>query len=134
VIDTSVLIYDLFEDSIYHDDASKLLDALSSWIIPSMVIHELIWFLRGLNVDKRLAINAIFQYIIHHKTRIVPIEVDDVTKALNVIKQEGISLSRYNDKVILAVALKLKIPLASFDRKLRNEAIKSGIAVMPKSL
>ena len=134
VIDTNVLIYDLFEDSIYHDDASKLLDALSSWIIPSIVIHELAWFLRGLNIDEQLAINAIFQYIIHHKSRIVPIGVDDVTKALNAIKQEGISLNRYNDKVILTVALRLKTPLASFDRKLRNEAIKSGITVMPRSL
>jgi len=40
LIDTNVLVYDTFEDSIYHAEAKKLLDSLDRWIIPSIVIHE----------------------------------------------------------------------------------------------
>ena len=134
VIDTNVLIYDLFEDSVYHDEASELLDTLSLWVIPSIVIHELVWFLKGLNIDRQLAINALSQYVKHHKTRIVSIKGDDITSALDIIKQEGISLSRYNDKLILAITFRLRIPLASFDERLRREAMKRGITIIPKSI
>jgi len=134
VIDTNVLIYDLFEDSVYHDEASELLDTLSLWVIPSIVIHELVWFLKGLNIDRQLAINALSQYVKHHKTRIVSIKEDDITNALDIIKQEGISLSRYNDKLILAITFRLRIPLASFDERLRREAMKRGITIIPKSI
>ena len=134
VVDTNVLIYDLFEDSVYHDEASELLDTLSLWVIPSIVIHELVWFLKGLNIDRQLAINALSQYVKHHKTRIVSIKGDDITSALDIIKQEGISLSRYNDKLILAITFRLRIPLASFDERLRREAMKRGITIIPKSI
>ena len=51
VIDTNVLIYDLFEDSMYHKEASSILDMLEAWIIPTIVIHEFIWFIKGLGLE-----------------------------------------------------------------------------------
>ncbi len=131
VIDTNVLIYDIFEDSIYHKEASKLLDSLNVWFIPSIVIHELVWFLRGLNISVEKAIDVVSQYVKSYKSRIVPIEIRDIIESLTIIKQEKLSLSKYNDKLILAIALRLNVPLATFDRKLRREAMKKGVKVIP---
>ena len=50
LIDTNVLVYDTFEDSIYHAEAKKLLDSLDRWIIPSIVIHEYVWVMRILKI------------------------------------------------------------------------------------
>ncbi len=33
VIDTNVLVYDTFEDSVHHERAKKLLDDLDGWVI-----------------------------------------------------------------------------------------------------
>jgi hypothetical protein len=51
VIDTSVLIYDLVEDSEFHKEAEELLDSLEEWLIPSIVVHEFVWFLRANGID-----------------------------------------------------------------------------------
>jgi len=47
-IDTNVLIYDLVEDSEFHKEAEELLDSLEEWLITSIVVHELVWFLRAI--------------------------------------------------------------------------------------
>ncbi len=46
LIDTNVIIYDLFEDPQFHKEAEEILDSSEGWVIPSIVIHELVWFLR----------------------------------------------------------------------------------------
>ena len=48
VIDTNVLVYDTFEDSLYHKEARKLLDDLDVWIIPIIVIHKYGLGLKGI--------------------------------------------------------------------------------------
>ncbi len=48
IVDTNVIIYDYVEDSEYHKEAEAILDSLSKWIIPVIVIHELVWFLKGI--------------------------------------------------------------------------------------
>ncbi|MEM1853841.1 MAG: hypothetical protein QXR56_09115 [Thermofilaceae archaeon] len=46
------------------------------------------------------------------------------------VEGEGISLSRYNDKAILAAARRLNIPLLTFDKQLLAQASRSGIEVV----
>ena len=50
VIDTNVLVYDTFEDSLYHLEAKNILDSLEKWIIPTIVIHEYVWVLKSLKI------------------------------------------------------------------------------------
>jgi predicted nucleic acid-binding protein len=38
VVDTNVLVYDTFEDSLYHETAARLLDNLDRWLVPLIVI------------------------------------------------------------------------------------------------
>jgi len=94
VIDTNVLIYDTFEDSIYHSEAKNLLDTLE-------------------------------------QTKLIGESEKSITSALNSVLKENFSLSRYNDKVILSLALGKGLSLATFDEKLRKQAIASGLKVLP---
>ncbi len=132
VIDTNVLIYDLFEDSLHHEEASKVLDNLETWVIPSIVVHELIWFLKGLGLGARKSHELVLQYLDNEKTTLKPVKHHHIKKALNTILNENLSLSRYNDKLILAVATEEETPIATFDKKLRQQASKLNIPVIPK--
>jgi len=40
VIDTNVLVYHTFEDSLYHEAATSLLDRLDRWLVPLVVVYE----------------------------------------------------------------------------------------------
>ena len=52
-------------------------------------------------------------------------------KALNTIVKENLSLSRYNDKVILFVVVNNDFNIATFDEKLRKQALNFGLKVLP---
>ena len=134
VIDTNVLIYDLFEDSMYHKEASSILDMLEAWIIPTIVIHEFIWFIKGLGLEIKNSYEVMLQYIGNEKSIIKPISDYHIRRALNIIFNEGLSLSRYNDKLILTIAMEEGAPIASFDRKLRGQARKLNIDVIPEDI
>ena len=131
VIDTNVLIYDLVEDSVYHVEASGLLDGLGKWYIPMIVFHELVWVLRELGVSVGDVLDLVSQYAFSRKAVVVCEEFLDVISSLKTIASEGLSLSRYNDKVILHVACRLKMPLATFDRRLRMQANRMGLITLP---
>ncbi len=134
LLDTNVLVYDIFEDSLYHREARDILERSRQWVIPTIVIHELVWFFRGLELELREAIEVILQRITHEKAVVRPIDSSEIRKALSIVEHENLSLSRYNDKLILVVAQSERIPIATFDRKLRKQAVKLGIEVVPREL
>ncbi|WP_291767086.1 PIN domain-containing protein [Caldivirga sp. UBA161] len=49
VIDTSALII-IVKDSREHAKAVRIMNSLDKWFLPHIVIYELIWFLRSVNV------------------------------------------------------------------------------------
>ncbi len=130
VINTNVLVYDTFEDSVYHAEARGLLDSLSERIIPLIVIHEYVWVTRSLEVDVRETAYKVEEYLQHYKTRLVNETAGDVMRALDLVQKEKLSLSQYNDKIILTVALKTG-KLATFDTRLRKQAVARKIQVLP---
>ena len=133
VIDTNVLIYDTFEDSIYHLEEKRLLDSLDEWILPAIVIHEYVWAMKSLNVDATTTLEKVEEYVEHHKSRLIGEVENDILFALSTIVEEGLSTSRYNDKVVLSIAVKGKYTLATFDGRLRNQALAAGLEVLPIS-
>jgi len=54
----------------------------------------------------------------------------DVAWSVSRLSEEGLSLARYNDKVILSVAKRMGLPLLSFDRRLLAQAARAGVAVI----
>ncbi len=131
VIDTNILIYDTFEDSLYHEDASRLLDRLDKWVIPTIVFYEYIWFMKGLKVNLLDIVDKVLEYTGSPKTIIVSEDKWGIEWALQRISREKISLSRFNDKVILSSAVRRRLPLATYDDKLREQAGNQGVKVLP---
>jgi hypothetical protein len=86
VIDTNVLIYDYVEDSERHKEAEEILDSLEKWIIPTIVIHEVIWFLKGIGLDSRL--DDVIAYIQHQKAEIVCDCENNLNKVIEILKKK----------------------------------------------
>ncbi len=131
VIDTNVLVYDTFEDSVFHREAKQLLDDLEKWVIPTMVVHEYVWVLKSLKVEAKDVLYKVEEYLDHHKTKLVSESRKHVLSALRNVVEGGISLSRYNDEVILSVATEMGAALATFDERLRKRAKLRGVRVIP---
>ena len=130
--DTNVLIYDTFEDSIYHEEAKNILNSLKEWIIPTIVLHEYVWALKSLKIDVKTVLEKVEEYVYHVKTKTVYETQDDVIYSLKTILHDRLSLLRYNDMVILSIAIRLRAPLATFDKKLRTQAEKTNVKVLPE--
>ena len=126
VIDTNVFLYAVLKDSELNGDARNLLASLERWVVPSMVLYELYWFLkkRGYSVeDIKGAISAVLS---SPRTKVVGDSGKYTREALKLTKNP----KRFNDMVILATAKDFG-RLATYDKKLRKEAEKLGIKVLP---
>jgi len=55
-------------------------------------------------------------------------------KALEIITSQKLPLARFNDVVILSHAIIEKAPLATFDRRLREDAQKFKIKTLPEKI
>lgn len=127
VIDTNVLVYDAFVDQPMHQDAKALLDSLDEWVIPSIVLIELTWFARGAGLTLRDARSLILGYALSKKAKIVEISQEDLVDALTSVS----NLSELEDALILCVAERMKLPLATFDGEMRKRAAERGVDVIP---
>jgi hypothetical protein len=116
VIDTNILIYDTFNDTSYHIEAKKELYALEKWIIPTLVFHEYIWFMKAENIQYHIAKEKILDYINHEKTVSTSDDKEHLLNALNLTEK----YSDYNDSVILSIANRLQVPLITYDKKLKT--------------
>lgn len=131
VIDTNVLVYDTFEDSLHHEVAARLLDDLDRWLIPLIVLYEYVWLLKGMNLSVTDVRDKLLEYVVEEKCVVVREGVHELRWAISVIAEEGLSLARFNDKVILSIAVRHGVPLATFDARLRRQATKLGVHLIP---
>ncbi|QGA54049.1 PIN domain-containing protein [Sulfolobus sp. E5-1-F] len=128
VIDTNIIIYDYIEDSEYHKRAEELLDSLDKWIIPVTVVHELVWFLKGMKLEDK--IDDLLAYIRNEKAEVVCDCADNVRSAIEIVKEEKLPLADYKDIVILSHAIRERLPLITFDRKLSKIAERYGVTII----
>jgi predicted nucleic acid-binding protein len=134
VVDTNVLVYDTFEDSLYHEAAARLLDSLDRWLIPLIVVYEYVWVLKGLNVEPAHVREKLLEYLTEEKCSLVREGADEVRWAISTVVEEGLSVARFNDKVVLSIAIRRNAPLATFDAKLRSQARRLGIQAVPETI
>jgi predicted nucleic acid-binding protein len=123
VVDTNVLIFDTFEDSEYHREASSGLESIERWLLPDIVFHEFVWFFRGENYPLSRAKLKVEEYLTNEKSLFSQGTPDDVRYALKVVS----SYSDYNDAVILSMSKRLGFPLFTFDVELRKKAGRLGV-------
>lgn len=91
IIDTNVLIYDTFSDSIYHESAAPLLDELEKWHLPIIVVYEYVWFMKGLGLGARAVHDKVIDYTADEKAVFVWEGINEVLWALEAVSSEGLS-------------------------------------------
>ncbi|AJC71648.1 MAG: PIN domain-containing protein [Thermococcus sp.] len=126
VIDTNVLVYAVLRDSEFNEGARRLLASLERWVVPSIVLYELYWFFReeGYGGEE---INAVISSILRSpRTKVVGDGGKYTKRALELTKNP----KRFNDMVILATAQDFG-RLATYDKKLRRDAERLGIDLLP---
>jgi len=126
VIDTNVFVYAILRDSEFNEGARRLLASLERWVVPSIVLYELYWFFReeGYGVEE---INAVISSILKSpRTKVVGDSGKYTKRALELTKNP----ERFNDMVILATAQDFG-RLATYDKKLRRDAERLGIDLLP---
>ena len=126
VVDTNVLVFDTFEDSEFHKEASSGLDSLEGWGLPGMVFHELVWFFMSQKIATPKTNAKVKEYLTNEKTTFIPCSADDIMFASSKMKDHR----EYNDLVILSSARRIGIPLYTFDENLKTIAKRQGIELL----
>ncbi len=129
VIDTNVLVERILFDSDMHLEAEKGLEQIDVGILPSVVVQELASVMSRLGFDKN-AINKRLDEVISSYT-IMAVGKDSILWAQKALmKEKGASFSRFNDKLILAIAKAGNLPLFTFDRDLIKECKENGVKLL----
>ncbi|CAI1492944.1 Ribonuclease VapC [Thermococcus nautili] len=126
VIDTNVFLYAVLKDSELNEEARNLLASLERWVVPNMVLYELYWFLKKGEYSVEDINGVISAVLSSPRTKVVGDNGKYTKEALKLTKNP----KRFNDMVILATAKDFG-RLATYDKKLRKEAEKLGIKVLP---
>jgi hypothetical protein len=93
----------------------------------SLLGFEFTWFLRASNIDN---VEYIKSYVANERAKILCDNDKIIGKALEILTKERLSLSRYNDAIILAHAIENKLPLATKDKALKSLAKRHGVEVV----
>ena len=112
----------MVEDSPMHEEAETLLDILDVWHMPTVVIHELVWFFKKAAPEEGIGVlKALLEYekaVIH---------CEDAATLRGAV---GAGLTHYNDAVVILTAKKLGIPLVTFDARMAKKAKAHGVSVL----
>ena len=126
VLDTNILIFDTFEDSQLHKLAHSTLDQLEKWIIPAIVFHEYVWFMKAEKIELDFTKTKLKEYLMNAKTIYATIESTDILFTSREIKDH----KEYNDFLILSVSKRREQPLFTYDNPLRKTCQRLGIKIL----
>jgi len=131
VIDTNVFIHAISEDSPLHKEARMLLYGLERWMVPTVVVYELVWFFKRVGVRSEVAAYVVESILSNPRTVVLADLGEHARRALRTLREEKIGLAHFNDKVIVSTAAKAGVPLVTYDDELRKEAMREGLKVLP---
>ncbi len=129
VIDTNALIFYIVEDSREHAKAVEVMNNLSRWFLPHIVIYELVWFFKSINLQRDLAMN-ILNNLINYRKVVLLCDNDVIKWVLRIMQDFGWGFGSFNDLVVLGTAYMLGRPLFTFDGELKRRAHRLGIKVL----
>lgn len=130
VVDTNVLASAILSDSDSHLKALEVLEGLDEWFLPDIVVYEMVWLLHRLGLTVKVVSSVMKGMLNHRKVKVID-ATERVDWALDRLVKEGMSLDDFNDKLVLGVALSMKMSVTSFDKGLRKQARRLGVNVMP---
>jgi len=131
LVDTNVLVYDTVEDSRHHELAKKIIDSAKELWLPSIVIHEYIWVMLKLGVHPEFLTMKIQEYLGDRRTVYIAENPKVLYNALKFLEENRVNIREINDFIILFSAKHYNLALATFDRKLKENALSIGVSVIP---
>lgn len=114
VVDTNILVASLVESDINHENAKSILNKLERWYLPTIVVHEFVWFLKS----QKLNIGLVLPFLLHEKSLIAEVKREDIIFAVEKCAKKPFN---YNDYLVASVALRLKKKLITFDEELERQ-------------
>jgi predicted nucleic acid-binding protein len=124
VVDTSVLHAYVAQEDRLHPIACQLLSMLKPGgvVAPSIVVHELVWSLRRRYGAER-ASQLVSWLLRSLSVRVEPVTFEDIEFALANAK-------RYHDLLVISVARRLGLPLATLDAGMIRAAKRYGVPLL----
>jgi len=129
--DTNILIYETVEDSEHHKEAYKLIDQAKQIFIPSIIIHEYFWVAPKLGINIKIVLAKISEYLEDPRVYYFAESLDIYRNAVKMLLEDGKQYRELNDYIILAVAYKEKLTIATYDHELRKAAIRRNMKIIP---
>ena len=126
VVDTNVLVYATFEDSEHHKEAYAILQE-NEIVVPRIVLYEYLWVLARLTDNPSLLVIKMKELSDYE---LICEDYETVWRGVGRMLEEGASLEMLNDYIVFSVALR-EGALATFDKKLRKLASRSGLYIIP---
>ena len=81
-------------------------------------------------IGRRNTILYVKALLSHKKTEVISVLKQDISWAIKGIENKKLSLTRYNDKIILSVTKRINAPFLSFDKQLISQANRIGVPVI----
>ena len=129
--DTNILIYETVEDSEHHEEVCRILDQAKEIFIPSIIIHEYLWVAPKIGIDIKTVFVKITEYLRDSRVYYFAESLDDYRSAIRMLLEDNKSYRELNDYIILAIAIKEKLILATYDYELKKAATRRGVRVVP---
>ncbi|RFA96139.1 PIN domain-containing protein [Pyrobaculum aerophilum] len=134
LVDTNVLIYETFEDSERHAEATDIVYTNEIYI-PTIVLHEYIWLLlRHFSISYAQVAAKLEQLLSEKNIHVICENLSDLAAGIRIAAEDGAKPSNINDYIILASALNRGLALATYDRELRRAGARRAVTVLPATL
>ena len=130
VVDTSVLVDAMVAEAEGHEGARALLASMKKMHVPSIVIYEVVWVLRRLAVSPE-KVEQVVTALVGNPRSSIEVDGGELSlRAIRMVVKEKAGLGEFDDNVILATAMKLGLPLATYDKELRRVAKAHGVSAI----
>ncbi len=126
LLDTNVLIYAYFIDTKKHGIARRILNSLDEWLVPYIVLVELVWFGRGAGLDDKRIRDMTLTFLSDNRFRLIHNELEEIVDSLAVENPLD-----WEDELIILIAERMGVPLVTFDENMREKAKRRSIQLIP---
>ncbi|OYT54464.1 MAG: hypothetical protein B6U77_02765 [Candidatus Hecatellales archaeon ex4484_218] len=130
IVDTNILVYETVEDSIYHKDVMEKLEKIDVPYLLTNILIEFILVMKKLGLEENFIVNKVLEILEDKRIRLFSIKSVDFKEALKIIGQEKMNTGKINDKIVLALARKNKLPIYTYDKQLKRQAKNLGIGTI----
>ncbi|BBE42801.1 PIN domain-containing protein [Conexivisphaera calida] len=117
VVDTNFVIAVIFKDHEHHKEALKEWRGISRAYLPLISLTEMAYFF----IKSEVNLEVMDEVLSDPKVEVVVNTADDLRFAVE-NRDRIAGYDDFNDFLILSVARRLRLPLLTFDRKLRRKS------------